>query len=195
MNFKSLASYYRIDPQTGDYIIDIHLTHYEEVYNHLDFSMIRDLNPSLKDYLKVCTIDIGFNKKINLRFNLELSEQNFETETHIQKNIHAYYCYEVALTKFQFIQKIKKTVLYIPVSLSMLSVMLLLQIRYQTLISTCIPLGLFTQGLNVGGWIFLWESITILILQQHDYNLQKKIYQRLSQAPISFRLKPESFNF
>ncbi len=55
MSNRFLDQFYTIDPNSSDYIIEINLENYDDIFNTWDSSVynIRDLDSSLKSFLAV----------------------------------------------------------------------------------------------------------------------------------------------
>src|SRR5699024_10769946 len=45
------------------------------------------------------------------------------------------------------------------------------------------------QGIQLGGWVFLWEAFTLFFLNGGETRRNLREYERLVKAPIKFRYK------
>lgn len=185
MKNNFLDQFYTINPETGDYIIEIALENYHDVFNSWDSSVynIRDLDSSLKAFLEDCCYDIGKRKNVILRFHISNQEKNTEMEDNIQKGIKNYYNYCSYITKTQFNSRISKTIIYVISSLSFT----LLSIFLRSVVTNHVIKEIMLLNFTVGGWVFLWEAFSLLFIQSGDWWKKKMLYKRILKAPIKFR--------
>ena len=43
------------------------------------------------------------------------------------------------------------------------------------------------EGINIGGWGFLWEAISTFAFKKRDVRTKKKNYERFTRAKIRFK--------
>lgn len=184
MKNSFLDQFYTIDQKTGDYIIEIALKDYNDIFNSWDSSVynIRDLDSSLKSFLEDCSYDIDSNKNIILRFNIHDQIKNIDMEKKIKKGIRNYFTYSLFITKKKFSTRRKRTFSFIGFSL----VFTLLSVYFQSMETNKVIYELGLLGLTVGGWVFLWEAFSLLFIQSSDLWKKKKQYKRLVNSPVIF---------
>lgn len=185
MKTNFLDQFYTIDPDSGDYIIDIALKDYDEVFNTWDSSVynIRDLDSSLKAFLDEFSSEIDSNKKIKLIFNMQDEKKDSEMEKTIRNGVRNHFNYRYFLTTKHSKRNRNKSFVYIVVSI------------FFTILTTYLQSAdggnLFQQvlllNLSVGSWVFLWEAFSILFMQRSDVINKRKHYERIVKAPIEFR--------
>lgn len=182
-----LDQFYTIDSETGDYIIEISLNDYDDIFNSWDSSVynIRDLDSSLKSFIQECSDDVDLRRQIVLRFNMQNEKKSAETETLILKSIRNYFHYRLSSTQKRLRERRKKAFFYIGASL----IFTLISILMKNSVEVKIIGQVILQGLTVGGWIFLWEACSLLFLQRHELTRKKKEYRRLLEAPVRFRYR------
>lgn len=187
MKRNFLDRFYTIDPETGDYIIEITLVSYDDIFNSWDSSVynIRDLDSSLKSFLEECSYDIHSRRKVTLRFHMRDERENSETEKTVTAGLRNYFNYRLHFTKKKMRQDIKKVLIYIVVSL----VLTFFCFYLPTILEKGIFNKIFFQGLQLGGWVFLWEAFTLLFLQGGAPRKKRSEYKRLLNAPIRFQYK------
>ncbi|MBL7007249.1 MAG: hypothetical protein ISR78_09225 [Spirochaetia bacterium] len=49
-----------------------------------------------------------------------------------------------------------------------------------------ILLDTLIEGLSIGGWVFLWEAIALVVFKNHDTRNRYRKYERLEQAAVDF---------
>lgn len=185
MKHNFLEQFYTIDSETGDYIIEISLKDYDEVFNSWDSSVynIRDLDSSLKSFLLECSRDIEMRNNIILRFNMVDENKDDNIEETVTNGIRNYFNYCLHFTKNNIYQQTKKIIVYVLVSFIFTFLSFFLQKEMEADIFNKIIL----QALLLGGWVFLWEAFTLLFFQGRETLKKKKEYKRLLMAPVKFR--------
>lgn len=185
MKNNFLEQFYTVDPDTGDYIIDIALKNYSDIFNTWDSAVynIRDLDTSLKSFLRECAYDIDWHHNVVLRFNMLNQKKDESVEKTIEQGIRNHYNYSLFTTKRKLAERRKKTMLYIVASM----MFTVLALYFQNTKEIQIVNGIILQGLTVGGWVFLWEAFSLLFIQNGEIRREKKKFKRLLNAPIRFR--------
>ncbi|MTI80890.1 MAG: hypothetical protein FH758_08405 [Firmicutes bacterium] len=184
MKNNFLDQFYTIDTNTGDYIIEIALDNYDDIFNSWDSSVynIRDLDSSLKSFLEDCSSDIDLRKNIILRFNIKHQEKDTVREKNIEEGIRNYFSYCLHITMNRFHERRKRTALYVLVSL----IFTMMSLYFRSIVDNEIVYELVLLSLTVGGWVFLWEAFSLLFIQSSDLWKKKKRYKRLSESPMIF---------
>lgn len=185
MKRNFLDQFYTIDPETGDYIIEISLNSYDDIFNSWDSSIynIRDLDSSLKSFLEECSYDIDLRSRVTLRFNMQDESKDQGTEKTVVAGLRNYFNYRLHFMRKKTHQERKKILGYIVVSL----VLTFFSFYLPAVMEMGIVHKVFLQGLQLGGWVFLWEAFTLLFLQGGSARKKRKEYKRLLGAPIRFR--------
>ena len=171
MKNNFLDQFYTIDSESGDYIIEIALKSYDDIFNNWDSSVynIRDLDSSLKSFLEECSYDIDTRRNIVLRFNMQNQQRDHSMERNIETGIRNYCKYFLHVQKMHFAARRKRTIIYILVSLTLT----LVSAGLQSVVHNKIINDLILLGLTVGGWVFLWEAFSLLFIQSSDLRRRK----------------------
>jgi len=185
MKTNFLDQFYTIDPDSGDYIIDIALKDYDEVFNTWDSSVynIRDLDSSLKSFLDEFSFEIESKNKIKLVFNMQNEKKDSEMEKSIRNGVRNHFNYRYFLTTKHTSRNRKKAFVYIMVSVLFTILTTYLQIAEGSRLIQ----ELLLLNLTVGSWVFLWEAFFILFMQKSDLTKKRKHYERIVTAPIEFK--------
>lgn len=48
-------------------------------------------------------------------------------------------------------------------------------------------LFILVDGLSIGGWVFLWEAVSLFFFTNRDLYHRYRIYKRLQNAPVIFQ--------
>ncbi|MTI80341.1 MAG: hypothetical protein FH758_05565 [Firmicutes bacterium] len=187
MRNNFLDQFYTIDPHTGDYIIEITLTNYDDIFNSWDSSVynIRDLDSSLKSFIEDCSSDIDLRKNIILRFNIWHQDKDTVREKIIVEGICTYFYYCLHITRNRFHERIKRAAFYVLTSL----VFTIMSIYFRSIVKNEMIHELVLLSLTVGGWVFLWEAFSLLFIQSSELWKKKKQYKRLLGAPMIFKYR------
>lgn len=185
MSNNFLDQFYTIDPESGDYIIEVNLENYDDIFNTWDSSVynIRDLDSSLKSFLEECSHDIKSQNNIQLRFNMQKQERNIDMEKNIEKGIRNYFNYILYTTKRDFLNIRNKVFLYIIVSVLFTTLSFYLQISDNAKVIN----EIISLSVTVSGWVFLWEAFSLIFIQSSDLWKKRKQYKRILSAPIVYR--------
>jgi hypothetical protein len=179
-----LLDVYRFDNIQKSFVLDVSAESYEHLFNHLDPSPYkqRDLDPDLLDYLLICSEDIPFYYPIQISVKIPLSQQDNLREKEIMAGMKSNFAHWVHLTKSRISRIRKKAFTYILTSISLITI--------STLIRNWMPesvgLVFIPEGLMIGGWVFMWEAISLLFIHMNEEKDPLKHYQRLLNSKIGF---------
>lgn len=179
-----LLDVYRFDENQKSFILDVSVESYEHIFNQLDPSPYkqRDLDPDLLDYLLICSEDIPFPYPLQISLKMPSSQQDLFREKEITAGIRNNFAHWVHLKKTRIRRIQKKAFTYMLVSISL--------ITFSTLIRNIIPalieLTFIPEGLMIGGWVFMWEAISLLFIHMDEERDPVKHYQRLLDSKIIF---------
>lgn len=180
-----LQKIYEKNPNTGNYLIQISLHKYSDIFNDFDSAPFRkrDINPDLRLFLEDCSMDIPIKKDIDISFHISQSAQDSTKEQVVMTSFKTYYSFYLSMQKRNFKDIYHNAIMYIFVSFISLSLSFFLE--------NLIPRSIFTntmlEGLNIGGWVFLWEAISFFFFKRKKYIYEIKGYERFLRANIYFR--------
>jgi hypothetical protein len=178
-----LKQVFRENPQTGSLIIEVLLEKYGFAFNEWDSSFVkrRDLDPDLLHFLESCSRDIPLKYGVELSFTV-YDERDEQREKMIQEGICNYFAYSVFSEESTLRDLARKMLIYVAVSVSFLLL--------ASVLDTFVALNLFTttlkEGLYIGGWVFLWEAISLLSFNRGKIKQRIAEYKRFLHAPVNF---------
>ena len=180
-----LSQFYTIDRFTGNYVIEIALRNYNEIFNIWDSSTtkLKGLDPSFKTFLEECSSNIDMRQKVALRFIVQEQKKDLKLEEKIKKGIHNYFVYSLFTINNKLAIRRKKIIYYIFLS----SIFVTFYFYFQNVQTTDILKEIVLYSLTIGGWVFLWESFSLLFIQGNEMKKKKIQYKRLLNASIVFR--------
>ena len=171
-----LERIYERDPATNSFLIKISINSYHDIFNNLDPAPFvkRDLDSDLMTYMEESSVDIQFNAPTDIR--------DSEKEQRVITGIKTYFQFMIRSYKREINQVYQRSITYILSAFALLLFGFYLNnwssknILYETLV----------EGLNIGGWVFLWEAIVLFVFKNRDTRIQCKRYERLENSPIHF---------
>jgi hypothetical protein len=188
MKNESPHGLYECNPETGNYIIEIALDKYEDVFNEWDHATYgrRDMEPELAFFLEECSGEIPAHHGTDLVFYLPRQAKDTEKESIISKVIKGYYEF-YATTEHKALSRIyRQRVHHVLLAAFLLAPTYLFNFWQRSAI-----LSLIKEGLVIGSWFFLWESISFFIFGRSKYISKIRTYERLAKANICFRYEKE----
>lgn len=180
-----LNKMYEKNPKTGNYIIQIGLEKYTDIFNDWDHASFkkRDMDPDLVLFLENCSEDIPLKYEIDVCFYLPKEIQDKSKEKTIATRFKTYYYFYMNAEKKALTELYEKVVIYIIISFVFLMFWYVMpnvksgELFYNTL----------SEGVNIGGWVFLWEAISLLFFKRREIIHNIKVYKRLAIAKVYFK--------
>ncbi|MBK6573009.1 MAG: hypothetical protein IPG21_11140 [Saprospiraceae bacterium] len=142
----------------------------------------RDLDSDLMTYMEESSVDIPLKYPLILQFNAPTDIRDSEKEQRVITGIKTYFQFMIRSYKREINQVYQRSITYILSAFALLLFGFYLNnwssknILYETLV----------EGLNIGGWVFLWEAIVLFVFKNRDTRIQCKRYERLENSPIHF---------
>ncbi len=182
---KLINKVYDYNPETQAYIIKVSIKQYTHIFNDLDPAPLkrRDLNQDLLNYLDDCSFDIPLGYKVNIQFVADMAIKDEVKEKRVVAGLKTYFGFLLLTLKRDINLAYKKCLLYIVNSF----VLLFLSFYINSgLFLNSILLDTLIEGLSIGGWVFLWEAIALVVFKNHDTRNRYRKYERLEQAAVDF---------
>lgn len=181
---KMLENLYERNPANGNFIIEVFLNNYDEIFNEWDSSPIKrkDINPELLNFLEDSIDDIPVGENIDLCFYLAKENRNEAKEKTIIGWFKTFYNFYIELEKSKMKVKVRFATILIIVSLLVFTLSYFRGRNNENIFNY-----LFGEVIVVGGWVFLWEAISVLIF---DIGKNRKLimnYKRFLKSEILFR--------
>lgn len=181
---KLLNDVYKLNPETNAYIFEIKLKKYTDIFNDLDPAPLkrRDLDQDFINYMEDSSLDIPVKYNVELHFLTPEDIIDEKKEERIKTGIKTFYNFNILYTMRELSRFYRESALFFLISLASLFISFFI---------SSIPehnyfFRIIVEGFNIGGWVFLWEAINILVFKVRKYKLEIKRYQRLHDAKIVF---------
>jgi len=181
---------YRRDPETGAFIVDIDLGRYADVFNDWDRGPMRrrDIDPDLLFFLRTCSSDIPLDRPIRFSFSLSSHLRDTKKEEWITAGLRNYFAFSARQAHDDLRKNRADTLRYVVIAFVLISLAYLFQPYWpQHLLSQ-----VATEGLIIGGWVFLWEAISAFVFKNREVRRRLKEEQRFLDAPLSFEYHKSS---
>lgn len=176
---------YRKYEDTDRYAIDIAINNYTDIFNEWDSAPFkrRDLNPYLQNFLEECSREISMKHRLAIVFYMPITRQNSEKEEVCITGMRTHFAFNVHV-----LHKERKTMIHGVVRNTLIGLsFLVVAISFDQLSLYGILSQVFTQGLFIGGWVFIWEALSTLSFKNRVLNYKIREWQRLHEAPIHFK--------
>lgn len=179
-----LQKIYEKNPPTGNYLIQISLNQYSDIFNDFDSAPFRkrDIDPDLRLFLEDCSMDIPLKKDIDISFHIAQSAQDSAKEQVVIASFKTYYSFYLSTQKRTLKDIYHNAILYVFISF----ISLFLSFFLENLIPRSIFTNTMLEGLNIGGWVFLWEAISFFFFKRKKYVHEIMEYERFLRANIYF---------
>jgi len=181
----ALEGIYERDQATNAFIIATAIDRYADIFNELDPAPFkkRDINQDLRVFLEDCSADIPLKYNVILQLNLLKDDSDPKKEERMTSGLSNYFYLITNQLKREINKSYQKGILYMSVSFFLLLVAYSLRLIptnnavFKTLV----------EGVNIGGWVFLWEAISTFAFKKRDVRNKKKHYERFTRAKIRFK--------
>jgi len=176
---------YKLDSATDRYMIEIALDQYTDIFSEWDPAPFkrRSLDPDLELYLEASSEEIPLHYPIELYFTIPQGSQDDGMEEAAKNGLRNSCLFKLYLLR----RKIEKTntlmVRYIILGFMLLWIGTLLASQYadETILS------LFADALLIGGWVFIWEAVSLFSFTNRELYHDYRTYKRLKNAPVIFQ--------
>jgi hypothetical protein len=180
---RRLERIYERDKGSGAFIISIALDRYVDIFNELDSApwRRRDLDHDLRVFLEDCSADIPLKYDIVLQFNVEQEKQDPVKEERLKLGLKNYFAFARTGLQKKIQRSYERSALY-----AFTAFFLIVAFYSLATISANPLLAAVFDIISIGGWVFLWEAISILLFQGREARDRYKMYSRFSLAEVRF---------
>jgi hypothetical protein len=181
---------FRIDPATGEPVVEIAIERYDALFNTLDRAPYRrrDLSPDLKQFLHECSIWIPLPHPFAIEFKVLGDPPDIERQDEVVAGIRHYFSYLIQVIRSERALQRRTVAAFVGLSFLCLSATLILGRLADT---KGILAAFVNNGLTVGGWVFMWEALSMVFIRRLEVQAQLARHERLVAAPIRFVAAPK----
>ena len=186
---KVFAKVYNIDQNTNACLIEIALARYDDIFNKWDFDPFerREVNPELEDFLERCSDEIPFRYPIEFHFTIPEGMRNRQKEEKSRDGFKNHFTFKIYLVKNKLKINYRRTLYCFLVGFFLLAGGIQWQIVSQNLLPS-----ILRESLNIGGWVFIWQAVSVFSFGNTELYRSYRTYKRLRNAPIIFHEAKES---
>jgi hypothetical protein len=181
---------YAIDKANDAYMIEVALDQYTDIFSEWDPAPFkrRELDSDLRLYLEGSSDEIPFRYPIEICFTVPPGTRAPAMEEEIRQGLKNSLNFRLYLLKKQVRLTNVRTVRYVLAGFGTLWVARLLA----EVAEANDLLAVATEGLFIGGWVFLWEAVSLFFFSNRDLYAEYRTYQRFRQSPVIFKEAGES---
>jgi hypothetical protein len=183
MRRNKLYENYDRDPDSNAYIIQILLDSYDDVYDDWDPSpfKLRDIEDEFLDFLWDSVEDIPKRDAIIFEFSIPASLKNEQKELILVSALQHHFDYMRTRNERKRRKENLEALKYFLLGIFFFIVAYMGPFKSETL-----PVQILKEGLLIGGWVFIWETISNVFIESRELNEERLIIKRFIQAKISF---------
>lgn len=175
---------YDIDKANDAYMIEASLDHYTDIFNEWDPAPFkrRELDPDLKLYLETSADEIPAKYSIEVCFILPPGTRDKMIEQDVKDGLKNSIDFKIYLLRKELGIINARTLRYVISGLGTLLIATLLEKPASFNIITSV----LTEGLFIGGWVFLWEAVSLFFFSNRDLYNRHHTYKRLRNSEVIF---------
>lgn len=186
MNDKKsiLKEIYDFDEINNAYKLEIKVSKYQDLFNSLDPAPLRkrDLDSDFVKYLEDFSDDIPLEDNIQLEIYIPDTQLDDNEKHRVKTAIKSYYSFMLLDSKKKGSSQKKESAAFILISI----VLLFISFYISGSIKPNYFLKIIIEGFNIGGWVFFWEALNILIFKMRKIIKKGKVYKRILDAKVNF---------
>lgn len=180
-----LKGIYETDSASSAYIVEVALDDYTDIFSEWDPAPFkrRDLDPDLEEYLLGAVAEIPSKESIIFCFILPQVKMNAEKEVEALAGLKNSFIYK----RYKLQKSFSKSNTFAVRYLLMGFLFLWLGTAVPGYLAAGLVSSLLSEGIFIGGWVFIWEAVYQLFFLNQDLYTQYKHIKRMQLAPVVFR--------
>lgn len=181
---------YQIDKSTNLYMIEIALDQYSDIFNEWDSAPFkrRDIDPDLRLYLEGSSDEIPLRYPIELSFTVPPGTRNEQLEEESRDGLKNCFIFKLYLLRRELKETNTRMVRFVLIGFLLLWV----ATKFSNQFEGEAFASLLAEGLFIGGWVFIWEAVSLFFFTNRELYENYLTYRRLNKAPIFFRESEKS---
>lgn len=180
---------YALDKSTNRYMIEIAIDRYEDIFNEWDPAPFkrREIDADLELYLEGSAEEIPSKYPIELFFMVPRGKRDERMEEETRNALRSFFGFKIYFLK----RELRKINIRILNYLFFGFLLLWAGNTYPGHDSTRDWAIVLTEGIFIGGWVFLWEAVSLFFFTNREMYHRHRIYTRLLNAPVLFQELPQ----
>jgi hypothetical protein len=182
---RLFSEIYKIDESTNLYMIEIALDQYGDVFNEWDPAPFkrRDIDPDLQLYLEGSTNEIPLRYPIELNFTIPQGTKNQQIEEDLRGGLKNCFTFKLYLLRKELKEVNTRMLRFILIGFLLLWV----ATKFSEQFEGAPFASVLAEGLFIGGWVFIWEAVSLFFFTNRELYEDYRTYKRLLKAPVFFR--------
>ncbi|MEI6291533.1 MAG: hypothetical protein WCP19_13975 [Chloroflexota bacterium] len=183
-SLDSLREIYPFDAKTGTFTIPTRLKVYADFFNPLDPSPApsRDLSIDLVSYFNQCSEEIFDKYPLTLSIEIQSESRDNAREAECLQSLRTFYQHEIFVMQAEIRRQRMRALKYLLVSIACLSVYVISEGRALDYF----PLTLLREAVLIGGWVFMWEAVTLNFIEMDSFIQKIRKHKRMISANVVF---------
>jgi hypothetical protein len=181
----TFSKFYSLDEATNFYMIEVAIAQYSDIFSEWDPAPFkrRDLDPDLDLYLEGGSEEIPAKYPIELCFLLPKGSRDAQVEDDTRVGLNNSFVFKLYLLR----KEIKKVNAHMFRCLLLGFLFLTIGTIFPSRIEESMATSILIEGIFIGGWVFLWEAVSVFFFSNRELYHKYRIYKRLQNAPVIFR--------
>lgn len=163
----------------GKAIIEVAVDCADEFFSPYSVRGDEVMNPELNDFILENENNIPLNKK--LKVNIYVNEEDRKNFSKIKKTFRMNFADKLATCDSWLKRNLLKSILFLVIGIGLLAVYAVSVVFDFNIIIQCVC--------EVVSWVFLWEGVQQITIEQSSKRLERKRLMRLVNSEISVRKK------
>ena len=174
---------YAIDTANNAYMIEVALDQYTDIFSEWDPAPFkrRELDPDLQIYLESSADEIPSKYSIEVCFTLPPGIRDQAMEEDVRTGLRNSVDFKLYLFRKEIRLINTRTVRYVIAGLGTLLIA-----RLAEPLDINVFTAVLTEGLFIGGWVFLWEAVSLFFFSNRDLHNRYRTYRRLRYSEVIF---------
>lgn len=180
-----IAEIYAIDKANNAYMIEVALDQYTDIFSEWDPAPFkrREIDPDLQLYLEGSADEIPSKYLIEFCFTLPPGSRDEAMEQEVRDGLRNSVDFKLYLLRKEIRLINTRTLRYVLAGLGTLLVARFLAEPAERNVITSV----LTEGLFIGGWVFLWEAVSLFFFSNRDLFDRYNLYRRFQRSQVIFR--------
>ncbi len=174
----------------GKVIIDVSVQTVEHLYSNFDRTapyLKKDLEDEFMDYLTESAREIG---RLPFVIRISLGQMPGDVvQDRVRNSIRTYCEYLQKVERREILGMYRRALVLFVVGLALMA--MAIEARRLPWVEGVLE-EVLSQGLTVAAWVSLWTAITNVFLEWHPHRRNFRLYDRIGNAPVMFRVLPQS---
>lgn len=175
---------YTYNSALNQYLIELDLERFSNLFDEWDGSTIRkkDLDPDMVDYLVEAARELPKNANFKLVFHLREKKNDTQLESLATNRFDDYFSYQIFLNEKKISRLVRQALFYLMFGLILITGSYIISALYSNL-----TINVLIEGLFIGGWVFVWESISLLFFKRRQITSYNKHYKKIISSPKEYQ--------